>query len=917
MSGSRAAAFSIGWIASAAVGAPSMAQVVGSSDPSLSRVTAQMRSLGCSPLAASSSSIQAIRSAIRRCIDNSALSSSNRSQLAALDLELVNMVESAGASAPAADLASVLTSFQSQIDQLRQSLKSLQQDKEKQDLAYRQREQQLTDTISALRAQVAALAAQRVAAPAPVASGGVSAPSVSSAPVAAVPSAAAAASSGPAAPPAAVALPPVASASKPEGPNFKPTLKINGSVNMLVGGVTGSSTSLSQNYWGVRTQNANREFSNVAAEISPNVVTGATNKAGGQTYAYYRTGQSDLFFPPNGLVPVDKLIAQNYSMASSWTGGKVRFDTLSRGGNLIIRDPADPNYNSKNPRTLDRAGYTLSVNLQGQPALPNSGLGGLTDPVVNYQPVSATDFNKSNLGADITFANIPMGNKDVQKLIDLGNRAREVKLNGVTSQTKSYVVKAGDSISSIAFANGTTAARLLQLNPNLLPSTAANAVLKQGSELNVPTVPCLNLCKGLNTVANGGLVQNTAFYDDLLNLALAEYGSLTTAQQNSPQVKTAAQSFIRNLVGTANNEQLENEDFNFQRSYTFNNDVKLTFSGSFIGTDILGITLRYRNIVPYGERGRFPALNLAYGFGSATDASVQFDRLWWTVPVAKNTSLWLGTRYKDYYFLPVRYGTFYPVEQQNYFFASGAGLADYVGAGAGFTVNKLATNFLGGSLSLGGGYIANPVDALNPVSNSFQQKGIVGRDTRFRAPLQLGYLSKDGNVMSSLNYVFNRGDTLNGLVGTNLSANPFFFDIDQYSQIGATFAWQFKENMSINLVYNHFLYTARYDASVFGVPMVKAGDTAKAQSWMAALVFEDLIVVNSMMGLAVGQVPSIYANSSAWGTESAPLAFEAWYNYPLSDRINIQPAFFFITNHDGYSKGGTDWGSTFRIYFNF
>jgi LysM repeat protein/TolA-binding protein len=910
MKGFRAAALGISWIAGTAVGLPSLAEGMVGSNLSPTGVAAQLRALGCSPSPAAPATLEAVRAAIRGCLADPALSNANRTQLTALERDLIKAFPSGGGAGSGGDLAAVLASFQSQIDQLRLSLKAMQQDKEQQDLAYRQREQQLTDTISKLRAQVSALDAQRTMAPAAVASAGVSAPSVPSPPGA--PAATAAAPTA-AAPTAAAAAP----AQPAEPPKFKPTLTISGSVNMLVGGVTGSSTSLSRNYWGTRTRNANRDFSNTAAEISANVVTGATNKAGGQAYAYYRSGQSDLFYPPNGLDPVNKSTAQNYSMASSWTGGKVRFDSLSRGGNLIITDPTDPNYNATNPRTLDRAGYNLSVNLQGQPTLPNSGLGGLKNPSPNFQPVSASDFNLSNLGADITFANIPMGQKDIQKLIDLGNRSRQLKLGGVANQTKSYTVKAGDSISTIAFANGTTVARLLELNPSLPPSAAANAVLKQGSALTVPTVGCVNLCQGLNTVANGGLVQNTAFYDDLLNLAIAEYGSLTSAQQNSPQVKQAAQSFVRNLVGTGVNENLENEDFNFQRSYTFNNDVKLTFTNSFIGTDLLGVTLRYRNIVPYGERGRFPALNLAYGFGSATDASVQFDRLWWKLPVTKDTSLWLGTRYKDYYFLPVRYGTFYPVEQQNYFFASGAGLADYVGAGAGFTVNNLAKNVLGGTLSIGGGYIANPVDALNPVSNSFQQLGIAGRDTRFRAPLQLGYLSNDGKVMSSLNYIYNRGDTLNAFVGTNLSANPFFFDIDQYSQLGATFAWQFMENISINFVYNHFSYTARYDASVFGVPMVQAGDTAKAQSWMAALLFEDLIVANSQAGLAIGQVPSIYANSSAWGTERAPLAFEAWYNYPFSDRINIQPAFFLITNHDGYSNGGTDWGSTFRIYFNF
>lgn len=894
----------ISLIASAGHALPVWAQAAASSETP-AQMADRLQRLGCRlPTAGTAPSLANLRSQIRRCIEDPAIPPEVRDQLTALEVQLLKQFSAPDGSLTAAELSPLLTSFQRQIDQLRQNLQSLQQEKQQSDQAARRREQELSETIAALRSQVAALEGQKAGSDAVARGAG---PTVTPTPPA------------PAGPGQAAATQDQADTPPPEPPKFKPTLVINGSVNMVLGGVTGPSTSLSSNYWNSRVRSANRQFSNDAAELSPNLVTGATNKAGGSAFAYYRSGQSNLFFPPNGLQPVDDAVARNYSMAASWTGGKVRFDTLARGGNLIITDPNDPNYNRANPRTLDKSGYTLNVNLRGQPALPNSGLGGLKSPVVNFAPVSASDFNLNNLGADITFSNIPLGDRDVQNLIDLGNSARELKLEGVADRTRRYITRAGESISSIAFTNGTTASRLLELNPKLSPSTAANAVLRQGTRLQVPVVGCVTLCKGINTVSNGGLVQNTAFYDDLLNLAVAEYGSLTTRQQQSGRVLSAARTFIRDLVGTTRDDdnQLENEDFNFQRSYTFNNDVKVNFTTSFLGSDLLNITLRYRNFVPYGERGLFPALNLAYGFGSFTDTSISFDRLWWKIPIFKDSSIWLGTRYKDYSFLPLRYGTFYPVEQQNYFFASGAGLADYVGAGAGITLNNIAKNVLGGNISFGGGYMANPQDAVNPVSNAFQQRGIAGRDTRFRVPVQLGYLSKDGSVMATLNYIFNRGDTLNSFVGTNLSANPFFYDIDESSQFGATFAWRFLDNVSINLVYNHFTYTARYDATVFGVPMVKAGDVAKAQSWMAALVIDDLIVDNSQMGLAIGQVPSIYYNQSAWGTESAPLAFEAWYNFPFSDRISIQPAFFLVTNHDGYSNGGTDWGSTFRIYFNF
>jgi hypothetical protein len=119
------------------------------------------------------------------------------------------------------------------------------------------------------------------------------------------------------------------------------------------------------------------------------------------------------------------------------------------------------------------------------------------------------------------------------------------------------------------------------------------------------------------------------------------------------------------------------------------------------------------------------------------------------------------------------------------------------------------------------------------------------------------------------------------------------------------------------LVYNNFYYTARSDSSILGVQMVKAGDHAQAQSWMAAFLIDDLLINNSKLALAIGQVPYVYSNDSAWGTDTAPLAFEAWYNVDLTDYISIQPGVFFLTNSDGRSDGGTDWGATFRVYTRF
>ncbi len=700
-----------------------------------------------------------------------------------------------------------------------------------------------------------------------------------------------------------------------EAPLFKPTVTFSGSANMLYGGITGEEDSAGRQLWKSDLSNANKDFSNQSFSNTPLQITGATNRAGGKAYRYYFSGQSENTFPPNGLKSVNRRTAESYALASSWTGGKVRFNTLANGGDLVITNKDDPNFSKTSPKTLDYgSSKQLSVDWQGRPMVPNVGTGGLKPGVTSGKKVDANDFYINNLGNEITLNGISLSRDDVQNLINLGNASRRAK--GVKDDMDvDYTVGSGETISTIAFKFGTTASKLLELNPGLGDDISDVDILKQGTDLKVPSNLNAKLTKGDNIVTPGGLVDNKAAYDDLLNLAIAEYGSLTNNQRR--KAENSAQSFIRGLAKSEPGSDPTKINNNFMRAYTFNHDVKLNLTASLWGPDMLRVTLRHRNYLPYGNRANFPAANLAFGFGGNNNQNLTFDRLWWKLPINNNTSFWIGTRLKDYHFLPVRYGNFYPVEQQNYFFATAAGMHDFVGSGIGFTSNNLASNFIGGSLSLGGGYLANSADAINPITNAYQEKGLVGRDTRFRVPLQLGYTSDDGSVIASLNYIFSNGDTLNCFVGTTLACNPFYYDTDQYNQFGLSLGWQFAENISFNAAYNELWYRSRYDSSVLGVSMVETGDTAKSRSWMSSFLIDDLIFDDTKLGIAVGNAPYIYENDSAWGTDTAPLAFETWVNWDLSDYVSVQPGVFFLTNHDGLSDGGTDWGMTVRTYLKF
>ena len=210
-------------------------------------------------------------------------------------------------------------------------------------------------------------------------------------------------------------------------PPFKPTITFSGSSNLLFGGIDGEEDSAGRYHWRGDVTKANMNFNNLSFSDTPLHVTGATNRADGKAYRYYFSGQSEDTFPPNGLKPVNEKQARAYAMSSSWTGGKVRFGTLQNGGELVITDKNDPNFDKNDPKSLDFSGNQIMVNFQGTPVIPNVGLGGLKNPADVGKAVKASDFKLNNLGNEFTLNGISLSRDDVQNLIDLGNASRRAK----------------------------------------------------------------------------------------------------------------------------------------------------------------------------------------------------------------------------------------------------------------------------------------------------------------------------------------------------------------------------------------------------------------------------------------------------------------------------------------------------------
>ncbi len=95
-----------------------------------------------------------------------------------------------------------------------------------------------------------------------------------------------------------------------------------------------------------------------------------------------------------------------------------------------------------------------------------------------------------------------------------------------------------------------------------------------------------------------------------------------------------------------------------------------------------------------------------------------------------------------------------------------------------------------------------------------------------------------------------------------------------------------------------------YNDSAFG--------DIKPNYWMAGVALRDLFQEGALAGVAVGQ-PFI---ESAIGN-ATQTNFEAFYNYPLSQNIQIAPSIQMITNAGNQDSNGTIMTGTLRIVFSF
>ncbi len=384
-------------------------------------------------------------------------------------------------------------------------------------------------------------------------------------------------------------------------------------------------------------------------------------------------------------------------------------------------------------------------------------------------------------------------------------------------------------------------------------------------------------------------------------------------QQFSPIIKLAGRVEIVAGSLLAGNNVVTKQPA--PRNVTFQDYLALRLSGSFNGKDAIGLTLGGGNIESLGQgglaikqgpgqlvNGNGASLLGTYDGRTADNASITFDR---------NSFLLTGVRYK-FLAAPDTQVNIYALSDGSnelgfsvpinpYFeatFASGANgisrfsrralVYNYGDSGAGIAVlQRLNQQF-----QLGLAY--STPNGNNPTPNNGFFSG------RYLALAQLLYTSPSKNFRAALAYVntYSPAGTA-GLSGTN------FGPADGTNLINSTVAGA---GTIANLYGIQAFYQINPKFAINGWASYAAhryigyGD-GKGIDWAVGLAFLDSFRKGSTLGLFVGQAPTLISLSknvnlgAGYGVadKNFSLHIEAFYQYKLSDNIDITPGLIWVT----------------------
>ena len=232
---------------------------------------------------------------------------------------------------------------------------------------------------------------------------------------------------------------------------------------------------------------------------------------------------------------------------------------------------------------------------------------------------------------------------------------------------------------------------------------------------------------------------------------------------------------------------------------------------------------------------------------------------------------------------------------------------------------------------------ANPILKIGDLDTGVGMDWLIGR--RFR--LQLAYGAKNGsspsegavfgkdNWVAGGQFLFLLGNSAqtgltaiygsspDGRLGTftgsgAADASGFINQRSNIGAVGGSFQWRVTPR-----------FTFATWGGVMGAYASKTQSGAVSTTFAAALGFPDLVQQGDLLGIVVGQPPSLVqynefsASTGLPGGKDFSLHAEAFYRFNLSDSISVTPGFFLVTNPGNFGSNNTIYIGTIRTTFRF
>jgi len=362
-------------------------------------------------------------------------------------------------------------------------------------------------------------------------------------------------------------------------------------------------------------------------------------------------------------------------------------------------------------------------------------------------------------------------------------------------------------------------------------------------------------------------------------------------------------SYSGNAINTATNTySIPGIGFNYflPNGLSFNYDLRLNFSTSWSGKDLLYTRLRSGNFFPGSGFGNYPNLNMAildaaYGVGPI----VFVDRLYYRFPIGKTLSVMVGPRVRNTEILGFRPQAYDGI--LDFFTLAGAPTVYNKdnGAGAGFSwkqnvpkgqpywiaaVSYLAGYGNDGDPAKGGLFTSNSANNVN------LQLGGRGSNWALAAGYRYGTCLTDSRSGTALVMAFGSLYCWDSRPGTIPSGN------NSSHSIGLGGYWQplhsrWWPSISLGWGYSRWNQSAELISDPRDNAIVSA-----TQSWAAMLQWNNVAGRSDAAGLAVGQGTMATALRTGATPADGNLAMEAWYRLRVSDAISITPAVFYLAN---------------------